>query len=1029
MARLSVDVPSLVGGVSQQSPQLRLVGQAESQTNFYSSLVDGLQRRHPIDHVGSVEDISDEIARPNRNYHCHVINRSPDEQYMVLLADVSDTSERVQVLQLSDGARIPVFDPDGSTPGTAYLDIDTGTPSTSYKCVTIADYTLVLNRQKVVELSPTLTPTDPSDFEGFLFVRTGNYGVTYRAHLLQGGVDHTVEVTTWDGNALSSGVQEEWELTILTTGGIPADWEVTIFGQTASYTVQLADTPTTVATGLAAAINALNGVSASSAGPTITIVADDAGVHFFPAVNSPTNGTYSLEATVAAKNASTLASVDTSDIAQALLDQILALPGAPFTGERLGAVVHVESDEPIARIRTEEGHDVTDLIAVHRTVESIDILPLVGVHGFTIRVDNNTAGTVDDYYATFQLDELPVQDEWDLTVLEVGSVGKVWRVTILGNEASYTVQLGDEPADVAAGLATAIAALDSVSASAAGAVVTILADDLGYTVRPTVLAPFGGRFDLEQIATAVGTFGAGKWVEGRGHQIPVGFDVTTMPHRLIRRQDDAAGTYTGTPFGKWFEWSPVEWSDRVVGDQDSAPDPSIAGKAVSDMFFYRNRLGFTSGQQVVMSEVNRFFNLYRTTVLSLPDNDPIDISVPSTSVVDIKRATPAERKLLLFTSESTQFVLDGDPLLTPKTVQVADSTRFQSDADVDPIADADGVFFASSRGDFSGVRRMYPAGQVEGQFYSDDTTIAVPQYIPGRILQFACIEPEGLLVVLAEDDRRALYLFKRYRVGDEQVQSSWFRYDLGENAIIQGFGTVGSTLHLVIHRQAASYLERTVIQSDKVDDGADYLTHLDRRVQFDSGTYSIITGRTTWVLPYRRDADETYTMVTRSTTGVDGGDVYPLTVDDVDVETTDVSAQGDHSTTRVWIGQEFESRYVFSKLYLKAQAAAGGQALKVGGRVQVLHGSLVYEKTAALSVEVTPRLRPTRVANSPFSGLTISEALLGSLSLPAGDFRFPVYSEDAVVEVVVTGPLPCALQAAAFECDWNPRMASYRGGA
>lgn len=1037
MARFSVDVPSLVGGVSQQAPQLRLVGQAEAQTNFYPSLVDGLQRRHPIDHVATLDDLSEDVVYPPRDYHVHLINRDEGEQYIVLVAD--EGTDSIQVFDAITGERLLVRDTFGtSDPSYTYIEQLNGAPAnTNIKCLTIADYTLVLNRQADVELLEETTGPDPSDHEGFLFVRTGNYNTTYRAKLLRGGTEYTVSVTTWDGTNLTSGVREEWELTILTTGGTGSVWTVVILGQTATYTVVGGDTPTTVAAGIAAAVNALNFVSATSSGPVVTIVGDAPGQHFVPAVYNSGGGVFTLDPTVLGTNQSNLASVATEDIAQALMDQILALPGLPFSAERLGAVVHVESNGgvPFSRMRVEEGHDVIDMVAVHRSVASIDMLPLIGVHGYTIKIDGDTADTGDDYYATFQLNEVPVQDEWDLTITQVGDVGKVWSVTVLGNEATYTVLPGDTVDDVALQLQLQITAFPNVSATVLGATVTILADTPGYSVRPTVVPPLNGRYERVQVASSTDLFGSGKWTEGRGYDLSIGLAGGFMPHQLVRRVDDSAGTVTGTPNGRWFEFSAVDWVERAVGDAESAPDPSIVGKKIQDMYFFRNRLGFCTGQQVVMSEVNRFFNLYRTTVLSLPDSDPIDITVPSLSVVDIHRAIPVERKLILFASGQTEFVLDGDPLLTPKTVQVSECGRWQSDTAADPIADKDGVYFASSRGNFSGVRRLYPSGQVDGQYGSDDATIAVPQYLPGPIIQFAVIEPEGLLVALCEDDRQALYLFKTYRTGDQNLQSAWFRYNLGIgeddglDVQIQGFGTIGSTLYLVVWRSIGAYLEKTVIQSDRVDPGADYLTHLDRRVAQNSGTYSIITGRTTWTLPYRVDSDATNLMVTRSTTGVDGGDVHPLQVDATTFTTTDVSTQGDHSTEPVWLGQEFESRYRFSKLYLKSDSAAGGQALRVGGRLQSLHGSLVYEKTASLAVEVTPRLRPTRVNSSPFSGLTISEALLGSLSLPAGDFRFPIFSEDAIVEIVADGALPCAIQAAAFEVNWSPRMAQYRGGA
>ncbi|MFQ8736260.1 MAG: hypothetical protein ACLSAH_09755 [Bilophila wadsworthia] len=46
---------------------------------------------------------------------------------------------------------------------------------------------------------------------------------------------------------------------------------------------------------------------------------------------------------------------------------------------------------------------------------------------------------------------------------------------------------------------------------------------------------------------------------------------------------------------------PLEWGERICGDEDSAPFPSFVGRTLNGLFFYRNRLSFISGENVVMS--------------------------------------------------------------------------------------------------------------------------------------------------------------------------------------------------------------------------------------------------------------------------------------------------------------------------------------------------------------------------------------------------------------------------------------------
>jgi len=135
MGLVSGSVSSLVNGVSEQPPWLRLPSQGSVQENFMSSLVDGLNRRPPTEHVARLQ------ATPLAPTACfiHTINRSEAEKYSVVL-----TNGDLKVYDLADGSQKTVNFPNGK----GYLS--TSTPKTSFTCTTIADFTFVTNRDVVV---------------------------------------------------------------------------------------------------------------------------------------------------------------------------------------------------------------------------------------------------------------------------------------------------------------------------------------------------------------------------------------------------------------------------------------------------------------------------------------------------------------------------------------------------------------------------------------------------------------------------------------------------------------------------------------------------------------------------------------------------------------------------------------------------------------------------------------------------------------------------------------------------------------
>jgi hypothetical protein len=81
------------------------------------------------------------------------------------------------------------------------------------------------------------------------------------------------------------------------------------------------------------------------------------------------------------------------------------------------------------------------------------------------------------------------------------------------------------------------------------------------------------------------------WKETVAPGLQNSLDAATMPHKLVRQTD-------GT-----FVFSKITWGSRSVGDADSSPAPSFVGQKLNNLFFYRERLGFLAGENVILSRV------------------------------------------------------------------------------------------------------------------------------------------------------------------------------------------------------------------------------------------------------------------------------------------------------------------------------------------------------------------------------------------------------------------------------------------
>lgn len=164
MGLLNGSFPSLINGVSQQPDNQRLPTQGAEQINGVSSLMDGLYKRPPTEHIARVN--SSNYAYP----YVHYIDRDKTEKYIVLA-----TKGGIQVAG-ADGTLYPVY---GSDADMAYLQCDS--PNIDLKFLTVADTTFVLNRTKITALTTDVTAVPP--YQALIWVREGSYKCNYKINI------------------------------------------------------------------------------------------------------------------------------------------------------------------------------------------------------------------------------------------------------------------------------------------------------------------------------------------------------------------------------------------------------------------------------------------------------------------------------------------------------------------------------------------------------------------------------------------------------------------------------------------------------------------------------------------------------------------------------------------------------------------------------------------------------------------------------------------------------------------------------
>lgn len=511
--------------------------------------------------------------------------------------------------------------------------------------------------------------------------------------------------------------------------------------------------------------------------------------------------------------------------------------------------------------------------------------------------------------------------------------------------------------------------------------------------------------------------GRGLWEECPAPGTNRGFSVLSMPHKLTRLQDDGAGTITGTPNAIYFGWGEeTGWKGRDCGDATSNPDPTFVGRYITDIFVFRNRLGFLSDTNVVLSRAGNFLDFYRKTNLSVLDDDPIDVSASHPRVVKLRYAVPFNDELICF-GDKAQFTMKAGETLSPKTVGLTVATELDSEEDCRPVMSGNVVFFPCPNGNYGTVREYF-FDSTTNQKDSRPITAHVPHYLPSKIRQLSVSTTEDVLVCRSSE--HDLEVYRWIMNGTDKVMSSWSKWPLttGSSTLVLGTTFVGSKLYLVMGRGGNFTLEVMDLSPGLVDADADFVTHLDRRVHPTAAVYDAVSNTTTLTLPYE-DTEGGNLRVYHS--GVNAGKQVSVNSITTGATTATVAVKGNVSTA-AWVGFSYEMRFRFSPMMLREAHPLGGYSGVTSGRLQLRYMSVAYADCHSFSVEVTPVYRDTQT-NTFVARQIGSGGIIGQINLATGSFRFPVNAknDEVTVEVVNDSPFPSRFISAEWEGTYHNR--------
>jgi hypothetical protein len=518
-------------------------------------------------------------------------------------------------------------------------------------------------------------------------------------------------------------------------------------------------------------------------------------------------------------------------------------------------------------------------------------------------------------------------------------------------------------------------------------------------------------------------FGPGVWEETVAPGLKFELDELTMPHQLVRQADGS------------FKYEAVDWTDRLVGDDTTNPEPSFIGQKINNLFFYRNRLGFLSNENVILSKAGDYFNFFAGSAQLVAADDPIDLSATSQQPVNLSYVQTVSVGLVLF-SQNEQFLLSTDAdILSPTTAKVNTLSNFECDKDIAAVSLGTTLGFVSKTLLWT---RVYELGNIrkEAPAAPSELTDNVSELIPSNIDTFIA-SPALSMLSFGQQGSDTLYQFRYYQSGDKRLANTWYKWKLTGDLLEQFFDE--TTFYAVCEdgtnvfvqsfdlTQASEQGFLTLSTGEKTDVCMDMFSINPER------TYDSSTGKTRIILPYDHITGKSPCVVilggyigttvaaadsigavlagSRVTMGTSGSDHY-------------AEVDGDYRGRNLIFGYLYDMTLQLPKFYFgkteNSQHLTDATADLIIHRMKVetgLSGPVTYE------VDITGKDSWQNVVN-----VTLPYSYnLGNVNLSAqAEHVVPIFQRNTNTKITIKGDtaFPVSLNSLSWEGNYNVRFYS-----
>jgi len=503
--------------------------------------------------------------------------------------------------------------------------------------------------------------------------------------------------------------------------------------------------------------------------------------------------------------------------------------------------------------------------------------------------------------------------------------------------------------------------------------------------------------------------GSGSWTECALPGI-----TTTLTNMPLVIQRTATTTFTVKQF---------TYGTRDVGDTFTNPMPSFVGKRVNKVLFFRNRLAFLAGENVITSRPGTLGepNFFIETALTVSVADPVDISAASMFPSDLFDGIEINAGLLVFSTNQQFLLASDDTVFNPDTAKLRSIATFNYNEDMPPISLGTTVAYIDNSGKFSRFNEMANSAR-EGEPSIVEVSKVVPTLLP-KDIDLITNSRENSIVLIGKTGTDEVFGYKYFQSADKRVQAAWFKWKLNNPL----------TYHFIINDEyffldSDYYLQSIKLVQDDSDpstsiDNVDFLLHVDNHTTVSGGNFDSATNLTTfsgvsWLSSVTSPNHELIVIDEGGTPApTDGQGRYAKAT----VSGTSFTVPGNWQGVTLTIGYLYPYQVKLPTLYptkVEGQrSTADVNSSLVLHRVKFHFGKIgLYETT----LERVGKNDYTEVYESPIMDIYNASR---APYLEEHIQTVPVYEKNTNVDITLTSshPAPATLRSMSWEGDYSPK--------